>query len=186
MRALIAILAAVLVAAVAFAGWQLFASNREQEKLSGQVAVLKQEQERMRKTLSESQDSFAGANDKASLLMREDLQAASAMRSAVAEYYMSMVKMPATQAEAGLPAPESYRGKTLRSATVLPDGSIDLVFDAASGVDGGRVRFVADTSHVEAMGIQWHCVTSDYPLIKRVTPACEYEAPVSVAAPANP
>ena len=49
-----------------------------------------------------------------------------------------------------------------------------------------RIRFVADTSHVDAMGLQWRCVTSDYPLIKRVTPACEYVAPSATPAAAAP
>ncbi len=129
----------------------------------------------MRKTLGESQDSLAAANDKASLLIREDMQAVGSLRVAIAEYYMTTGKMPAQQSDAGLPPPEQYRGKTLKSATVLADGSIELAFDAASGVDGGRIRFVVDSSRAEAMGLQWRCTTADYPLIKRASPACEYE-----------
>lgn len=180
------IAAAALVAALGFVGWQLVVGNRHQAQLADEVASLRQEQTKMRKTLDDSRESLAATSDKPSLLMREDLIAVSGMRTAIAEYFMANGKMPASQIDAGLPAPESYRGKSLKSATVLPDGSVELAFDAASGVDGGRVRFVIDTSHVDAMGIQWRCVTSDYPLIKRVTPACEYVAPSTTPAIATP
>lgn len=187
---------ALLVAALALAGWQLVLGNRQQERLLGEVAsmrqeqqrarealgeslaslaAMRQEQERMREVLSGAQDSLAAAHDAASLLIREDLQAVAAMRTAIAEYYMSMGRMPAQHSDAGLPPPGQFRGKTLKSATVLADGSIDLVFDAASGVEGGRIRFVADTSRADAMGLQWRCITGDYPLIKRAAPVCEYQ-----------
>lgn len=132
------------------------------------------EQEQIRRALVESKDSLAVASDRASLLMREDLAAVGMMRTAITEYYLSMGRMPATMAEAGLPAPERYRGKTLKSADLLADGMIELVFDAQSGVDGGRVRFVPDTTHADATGIQWRCQAPDYPLIARVLPTCEY------------
>jgi len=207
MRALAALAAIALVAALGFVGWQLVVGNRHQTQLADEVAALRadqqraqkalsesqgsldalrQEQTKMRKTLDDSQASLAAASDKASLLMREDLIAVAAMRPAIAEYFMASGKMPVSQTDAGLPAPDSYRGKSLKSATVLPDGSIELAFDANSGVDGGRIRFVADTSHVDAMGLQWRCVTSDYPLIKRVTPTCEYVAPSATPAAAAP
>lgn len=195
---------ALLVAALAFAGWQLALGNRQQAQLAGEVAALRQvqqqaqqalsesqeslaalrqEQAQMRRTLSESQESLAAANDKASLSIREDLQAVAAIRTAIAEYYATTGKMPSQHADAGLPSPGQYRGKTLKSATVLADGSIELVFDAASGVDGGRIRFVVDTSRADAMGLQWRCTTTDYPLIKRASPACEYESREGPAVP---
>ena len=186
MRTLAVLIAVALVAALGVVGWQLAIGNRRQARLAGEVTALRQEQAKMRKTLDDSQESLAAANDKASLLMREDLAAAAAMRTAIAEYFMANGKMPASQADAGLPAPDSYRGKSLKSATVLPDGGIELAFDANSGVDGGRIRFVVDTSHADAMGIQWHCVTSDYPLIKRVAPTCEYVPPSAAPAVAVP
>lgn len=148
-----------------------------------QLEQIASEQEKIRHTLSETQETLAGANDKASLLIREDMHVFAAMRVAIAEYYASMGKMPATHADVGLPAPEQYRGRSLKSAALSPDGTIELVFDAQSGVDGGRVLFVPDTAHAEAMGIQWNCETPDYPLIKRALPTCDYK-PADAAAPA--
>jgi len=108
-------------------------------------------------------------------LMGEDYAKASGIfRVSVSEFYVSNGKMPKGNADAGLLPPAEYRGQTLRSATVLADGGIDLEFDANSGVDGGHVRLVADTSHANAMGLQWHCETDDYPDIGRVIPTCRY------------
>lgn len=177
MRSLVPVFAsALLAAAVALAAYQFLVGNEERQRLDGEIAALKDGQRQMRKTLDESHEALAAANDKASLLMREDLQAVAGLRVALVEFYQSNGKMPAQQSELGLPAPEQYRGKTLKSAIVLADGSIDLVFDAASGVDGGRVRLVADTTRADAMGVQWRCETADYPQIRRVSPTCEYHA----------
>jgi len=105
--------------------------------------------------------------------MRQDLMAAAGIRTAVAEFYVSMGKMPKDNAEAGLPTPDEYRGQTLRSATVNPDGSIDFEFDENSGKDGGHVRLVADLTH-PAMGVQWHCESADYADVARAIPNCAY------------
>jgi len=106
--------------------------------------------------------------------MRQDLAAAAGIKTAVAEFYVSMGKMPKDNAEAGLPAPDEYRGQTLRSAMVSPDGSIDFEFDENSGKDGGHVRLVADLSHAHAMGVQWHCESADYSDIGSAIPNCAY------------
>jgi hypothetical protein len=106
--------------------------------------------------------------------MREDFaKAAGSIKVSVAEVYVSNGKMPADNAAAGLFEPDAYRGKTLQSATVHSDGTIDFVFDARSGRDGGVVRLVPDLSH-PAMGVQWDCESSDYPSIASLIPNCTY------------
>jgi Pilin (bacterial filament) len=106
--------------------------------------------------------------------MKQDLMAAAGIKTAVAEFYANRGKMPQDNAEAGLPPPSEYRGQTLRSATVNPDGSIDFEFDENSGRDGGHVRLVADLSHANAMGMQWHCESADYSDIGSAIPNCAY------------
>jgi len=167
----------LLAAGLAWAAYRLLAVDRQQARLAGEVAALRREQEQVRRTLDESQEALAAADDRTSQLMREDLAAVAGLRLAVAEYYQVKGRLPARAEDVGLPPPEQYRGRTLRSATLTPDGRIELVFDAASGVEGGRVVLVADTSHADATGVQWHCRTSDYPLIRRVSPTCEYVPP---------
>ena len=140
-----------------------------------QLERVAKEQEQIRRTLGESQNTLAGSIDRTSLLIREDLAIVAGMRTAIAEYYASMGRMPASATEAGLFPPEQYRGRTLKTAGLLADGTIELVFDAQSGVDGGRVLFVPDLTQAGATGIRWRCLTPDYALIARAAPTCDYE-----------
>lgn len=114
------------------------------------------------------------AQDRDALISEDFIKAASGMKVAIAEYYSNMGKLPQRNANAGLAEPGQYVGASLRSATVGPDGSIELVFDAKSGKDGGRIRLVPDMSHANAMGVSWRCETSDYPHIERAVPNCSY------------
>jgi pilin len=113
--------------------------------------------------------------DRAAVLMREDFAlAASSMKVAVSDSWPSGGAMPASNAEAGIPEPPAYRGRTLRSATIGTGGAITFEFDARSGRDGGRVRLVPDLAAAQPMGVQWRCDTADFPLIGRAQPACTY------------
>jgi hypothetical protein len=166
---------------------QLLSGMRaETEATKRELDRLAKEQAQIRQTVTKTQDTIAAATDKTSLLIRADFaSASSSMRTAIAEYYMTTMKMPAANSEAGLPAPDQYRGNTLKSATVTSDGSIELVFDAKSGVDGGRIHLIPDVSRVDAMGIQWRCETADYAAIKQTLPSCEYQpAQANLVAPA--
>jgi len=124
------------------------------------------------------QDNATTAQDDepANLLKADFMAAAGSIKTALAEYYMNSAKWPASNADAGLPAPDEYRGKSLRAASVAADGSITFTFDAASGVEGGRLRLIPDVAHANAMGVQWRCETGDYVWIKRALPTCDYTA----------
>ncbi len=135
---------------------------------------VEKEQAGIRETLTRSPVAATGADEKA-LLMRADFSAAAgSMKTAIAEYYATNAKLPSSNAEIGLPAPAEYRGKSLKSATVSAGGAIEFVFDAASGVDGGRIHLIPDLARVNAMGMQWRCETADFALIKRALADCEY------------
>lgn len=180
-KVLVPLIVVVLLALLGVISWQLLLSQRQQAQMAGEVTALRkdiaestQQSKLTHEALDQAGQSLAAENDAASLLMRGDVTAIAAMRTAIAEYYASMGKMPEKPADAGLSAPEAYRGKTLRSATLQGDGSIDLVFDANSGVDGGHVYLRPDLAHADTMGIQWRCETSDYPQIKRALATCDY------------
>ena len=179
---------ALLAAAVALLAYHFLIGGKRQAQLAGEVAELAQGQQQMRKALDQTQETLKTVNDRESELIREDVQAVAGMRVAIVEYYQTNGRLPANQAEADLPSPEQYRGKSLKSATLQPGGVIELVFDSGSGVDGGRIRFIADVSHIDAMGVRWRCETSDYPHIRRVSLACEYLPPAAqnLSAPATP
>jgi hypothetical protein len=114
-------------------------------------------------------------------VMREGLYTVARIRPAVINYYETEGKWPATNAAAGLPAPDQYDGESFRSVTVLPDGRFVLVFNAQSGVDGGRVQLVPVTGRT----LNWRCETSDYPLIKCAVPTCDYN-PIPMAPVVTP
>jgi hypothetical protein len=115
------------------------------------------------------------AFDRQRALMSEDFsKAIGSIKVAVAEYYMNMGKLPASNAQVGIPAPGEYRGRTLQSATVGEGGVIELVFDANSGKAGGRIRLVPDLAHANAMGVQWRCESPDYRFVRRIIPTCDY------------
>ena len=50
--------------------------------------------------------------------IRNDAVASTAARMAVTEFYMNTGRMPASNAEAGLPEPDTYQGQSLRSLEV--------------------------------------------------------------------
>lgn len=117
--------------------------------------------------------------------MRNDIVAASMARVSVSEFYMSNGRMPANNAEAGLAEADSFRGQSLISLTVTDQGQVKLVFDALSGVDGGTVEWHPDLAGIESMGLQWECLSHDYPQISTILHGCAFEpdhaAPVQVA-----
>lgn len=173
-NALLMFVGALFGTALAVLAYQSFYGARQQERLLASVDNVATQQEQIRRTLVEVRESLAAADDRASLILREDMNIAATLKIALAEYYASMGKLPASHAEMGAPEPERYRGKSLRSARMLPNGSIELTFDADSGVDGGRIVLRADFSHADVGRIAWYCESADYPLIKRVSQACEY------------
>ena len=164
----VAALLGVLVAQFAF---HLYAKHEEERARASADAELQARVEQGRKlaelTLAQQAETQA---------IRSDVTVASMARAVMSESYMATGRMPTSNAEAGLTAPETYRGQSLRSLKILDGGRIALEFDAASGVDGGVVEWQPDLSGIESMGIQWECITHDFKEIVRSLPGCKYVA----------
>jgi hypothetical protein len=144
-------------------------TRRELDRLSSEQAVI-------RKTVTQTHDAVAAVTDTSNVAIRTDFASVSgSMRTAIAEYYLTNMRLPASNEEVGLPAPERYRGASLQSATVMPDGHVELLFGATSGKDGGRIRLVPDISGADAMGVRWHCETGDFASIAQALPGCDYK-----------
>ncbi|MBN8482842.1 MAG: pilin [Xanthomonadales bacterium] len=167
-HALITFGASLLGAAIALFGWGAW--QQREARLEREAT---EKLEREAKARGDALAATLAAEQRAIEAVRGDVVAASAARVAVAEYYMSNLRTPATNAEAGLPESAKYRGASLRSLSVGEGGRLVLTFDAVSGRDGGTIEFVPDLGGVEAMGMQWHCTTRDYPWIARALPSCE-------------
>lgn len=170
-------LLAVAIGLFAWGAWQQREARLEREA-----------EEKLQREAMARGDALAlklAAEQRAIEAIRSDIVAASAARVAVAEYYLSNLRMPATNAEAGLPEPEKYRGASLRSLSIGEGGRLVLTFDETSGRDGGTIEIAPDLAGIEAMGMQWHCTTKDYAWIVRALPSCEY-IEGSTAAPPSP
>ncbi len=192
MRNVVAIFAAVVAALLAY---HYFVDRREHERMFARMHEdseatrreldrVAKEQAGIRNALTKSPEIADAADEKSALIRADFATATGSIKTAIAEYYMTNAKMPASNGDVGLPAPDQYRGKSLKSATVLADGVVEFAFDASSGVAGGRIQLIPDLSHASAMGVQWRCETADYPLIKRALSACEYKAAGSTGAQA--
>ena len=168
-HALVTLLASffgVLVALIAFHIYTKYEADRERAAAEAELqARVEQGRQLAERTLAE---------DRAILAIRNDTVASTSARLAVTEFYMNSGRMPASNAEAGLPEPGSYKGQSLRSLEVSEGGELTLTFDAESGVDGGTIEWLPDLTGIESMGVQWRCQTRDFPQIVRALPNCDY------------
>lgn len=143
---------------------------RQSGALADQGAALGRQVEEEHQRASAERERYLAA-----ALLAEGFVVASNAKTAVAEYYMNYGKLPASNRDIGLPAADRFRGQSLRSMAIAAGGRITLTYDAKSGVDGGTIELVPDTSN-PAMGIRWRCVTSSYEHITVTIPQCEFQA----------
>ena len=100
-------------------------------------------------------------------------RAMNTVRIAVPEFYMNTAKWPESNAAAGLPEPEAFRGKSLERLDV--DGlTVTLTFDSTSGIYGGTVVFTGAATPQMVMGINWKCESPSYRDIAVAIPDCVY------------
>lgn len=106
--------------------------------------------------------------------IRNDYPVVQAAKMNIAEQYAYEGVFPKSNTEAHLPSPEKFRGMTLLSLKISEGGRINLEFDALSGHDGGLIQIIPDSSLIESIGLQWRCMTSDYPDIDKIIKDCKY------------
>jgi hypothetical protein len=77
---------------------------------------------------------------------------------------------------AGVPAPERFASNSVKRLAIGPDGVIDVMLTAASGVDGGMIRFHPDYTPQSGGGdVHWTCASADYSNIGDLTGGvCKY------------
>lgn len=174
-HATITFLASLLGAAIALLAFHFYRDWDERRQQSSRATVVAQVDQQGRKL-----DANVAAEQRAIELIRGDVMVMASAKVSVAENFMNNGRMPSNNAEAGLPAAENYRGRSLRFAQVVADGRIRLTFDSESGHDGGVIELIPEIGHMDSMGVQWRCETRDYPQIIRAVPGCDYlpaEAP---------
>jgi len=116
----------------------------------------------------------AAIQDRKKMLQSDFQRAADGAKTSVTEYYANRGSWPAKNEDAGLPAPDTYRGESLRSLAV-GDQTITLTFDARSGVDGGKIILTGEATPNLAMGFNWTCVSPNIADIATIFPSCKYQ-----------
>jgi hypothetical protein len=106
----------------------------------------------------------------------EAMQAVGPVEEAVKRYRLTHDGFPATNVEAGVGAPPLFASNSVRSVAVGGDGIIDVTLTAASGVDGGVIRFHPDYAQQSGGGdVHWTCASASYANIGDLTGgACEH------------
>jgi hypothetical protein len=94
-------------------------------------------------------------------------------RTAVAEYYANSGTWPPNNEKVGLPAPNAYKGETLKSLDVK-DNTITMTFDNHSGPDGGKILLTGEATPNLSMGIKWTCTSPNITDISTIFPTCKY------------
>jgi len=100
----------------------------------------------------------------------EGFRVADGAKTAYAEYYSNVGKLPTKNAEVGIQEPDTYHGKSIKRIEVSESG-VTITYNDQTGVDNGRVLLEA----VPLEGnITWKCSSESYPSIKAMIPTCEY------------
>jgi hypothetical protein len=106
----------------------------------------------------------------------EAMQSVAPVEQAVRSYRLSHDGFPASNAEAGVPPPSQFAGNSVKTVAVGPDGIIDVTLTAASGIDGGVVRFHPEFAPQSGGGdVHWTCASASYANIGDLTGGtCEH------------
>jgi hypothetical protein len=102
--------------------------------------------------------------------LSEGFRVADGVRTAYAEYYSNVGKLPTGNAEIGVQPPGAYQGKSIRRIEVSERG-ITITYNEQAGADYGRVIFEPEA--VEG-NINWKCVSPSFPDIAALIPSCAY------------
>lgn len=104
----------------------------------------------------------------------EGIMVASQVKLAVAEFYASEGRLPASNHDLDLPPPSEYQRNAIKALAVSGGGVINIQFNDQSGVENGIVRLVPDASKPH-MGMGWSCVSPSFRNIGTWAPPCRFE-----------
>jgi exonuclease VII large subunit len=189
----IVIACVVLVLVAAGLGWTVWQYKVESARLTAKQqtfeaakAALDRSQEQLNKTAEEADQqtrALRDAVDKSERYQKEQLEkstrgrnvangmvAASSVKVALNEFYLTEGRWPEHNLAAGLPTPESFRSNGVHSVTVLLNGKVKVVVD-----DQGKRADILLTAVVNgASQVNWRC-TSAMTDIAQLLPGCTYK-----------
>ena len=106
----------------------------------------------------------------------EALHAVAPVEEAVKRYRLGHDGFPASNTEAGVAPPAQFASNSVRTISVGAEGVIDVALTAASGVDGGVMRFRPDYAPQSGGGdVHWSCASESFANIGDLTGGnCEH------------
>lgn len=104
-------------------------------------------------------------------LLSNGLNAASSVKVAMAEAYMTNMKWPKSNNEAGVPEPGSFKAEGIANISVQPNTKIRLNL---INPEGKAEQLWLTGSVNDAMMVSWKCTTDDIPDIAQLIPSCSY------------
>jgi hypothetical protein len=109
--------------------------------------------------LGDARDALRGGAG-GSATVANALTRAAMHKVSVSEWYMSQGQWPESAEQMGLPASAAFAGGGLRGISLLPEGVIELQFDAGFG-QAARIRLLP-TAHAATGAIEWRCESSGF------------------------
>lgn len=103
----------------------------------------------------------------------EGLALAVSVKNQVANFYGEYGKFPASNKELDLPKPEQFAVQSITSLAISNGGVITITFNELSGIEGGTIRLLPDSSN-PAASVRWRCETPSYKNIGDWAPQCKY------------
>ncbi|HEX6928945.1 MAG TPA: pilin [Gammaproteobacteria bacterium] len=95
------------------------------------------------------------------------------MRSMVAEHVLATGRLPDTNDDVGLHAPDSYRSGSITGIHILPGGVIAVRFRKLFGIDGAVLLYRPTRTHPARDDLRWDC-ESNIEDIADFLPRCRY------------
>ena len=109
-------------------------------------------------------------------VIRQAVETAAPVKARVEQFFLHQKAFPASNSEAGMNLPQTYRTYDVQAITIGPNGVIDIVLTASSGVDGGIIRLTPAASKTSSPpSVEWSCRSPSYSTIADATGGtCEY------------
>jgi hypothetical protein len=119
--------------------------------------------------------SSAADTQRQNLAINKALETAIPFRREVESYLRYHNGFPASNADAGLGPPESYKNPDVGQVALGHDGIIQIMLTASSGKDGGVIVLTPTRPSADDYRVDWKCASADYSTISDATLGnCEY------------
>ena len=104
------------------------------------------------------------------------LTTAQPFKEAVESYRRHHDQFPASNLQAGLQPPDTYKNPDVLQVAIDHDGTINVMLTASSGVDGGIIVLTPQLPKTtDDFAVEWHCASASYSDISDATSGlCEY------------